>query len=362
MTASLRIAIIGASRFPIAEPFAGGLEAQVWALTKELTRRGHQVTLFAAPGSDPALIAKLLPVNRLRLSPAARADVSMCPEEWLEAHHAYLQLMLSLQRPAGALYDVVHNHSLHYLPIAMADAVSCPVVTTLHTPPTPWLESAIQLAKPGSSTYVAVSDHAADAWRHLIPQIRVVHNGIDTTKWRPGLGGGAVVWSGRITPEKGTHLAVAAARLAQCDLDIAGPISNRAYFDGEIAPYLDQSIRYLGHLPHQQLTTVVGAARACLVTPCWDEPFGLVVAESLACGTPIIGFRAGAIPELTDARCAHLVSPGDVTALAAAIGRVHLLSRSHAREKAVQGWSSGTMVDGYETLYGELLDVDRVPT
>jgi glycosyltransferase involved in cell wall biosynthesis len=362
VTRSLRIAIIGASRFPIAEPFAGGLEAQIWALTTDLTRRGHQVTLFAAPGSDPALNAQLLPVHRPRISPAARTDVSMCPEEWLDAHHAYLQLMLSLQGRGGASYDVVHNHSLHYLPIAMADAVACPLVTTLHTPPTPWLESAVQLAKPGSVTYVAVSDHAANAWRHLIPQVRVVRNGIDTTKWQPGPGGGALVWSGRITPEKGTHLAVAAARLTQCDLYIAGPISDRAYFETEIAPHLDRSIRYLGHLPHHQLTAVVGAARACLVTPCWDEPFGLVVAEALACGTPIIGFRAGAIPELTDSSCAHLVPPGDVAALAAAISRVNQLSRSHARDKAVQVWSSGAMVDGYETLYTEVLDADRLPT
>jgi glycosyltransferase involved in cell wall biosynthesis len=284
----------------------------------------------------------------------------MCPEEWLDAHHAYLQLMLSLQGSGGTSYDIVHNHSLHYLPIAMADAVACPLVTTLHTPPTPWLESAVQLTKPGSVMYAAVSDHAANAWRPLIPQVRVVRNGIDTTKWQPGPGTGALIWSGRITPEKGTHLAVAAARLARCDLDIAGPISDRAYFDAEIAPRLDDSIRYLGHLPHHRLVTVVGAARACLVTPCWDEPFGLVVAEALACGTPVVGFEAGALPELTDNDCAHLVPVGDVAALAAAIGRVHVLSRSHARRKAVQVWSSDAMVDGYEALYTEVLDTETV--
>ena len=354
--------MIGASRFPIAEPFAGGLEAQVWALTRELTRRGHHVTLFAAAGSDPALNVQTLDVHRPRLSAAARADVSMCADEWMDDHHAYLQLMLHLQDPRSAHFDVVHNHSLHYLPIAMAGAVPNPVLTTLHTPPTPWLESAIQLGEPGSVTYAAVSDHAANAWRHLIPNARVVHNGVDTTKWRPGTGGGNLVWSGRITPEKGTHLAIAAAQLAGCQLDIAGPISDRSYFDSQVAPSLNNGVRYLGHLPHHQLIDVVGNAHASLITPCWDEPFGLVVAESLACGTPVLGFRIGALPELTDHQCARLVTPGDVAALADAIVNIDKLSRNHARNQALKLWSSDVMVDRYEALYADLVSANASRT
>ncbi len=141
MSAPLRLVVIADARFPIGEPFAGGMQALTWHLVAGMRRRGADVTVFAGPGSDPRLRARLLPVSPLELSTTARQDVSMQPMEWMEQHHAYLQLMLGLARDDG--YDVVHNNSLHYLPIAMADAVAAPVVTTLHTPPTPWLEPAV---------------------------------------------------------------------------------------------------------------------------------------------------------------------------------------------------------------------------
>ena len=154
---SRRIAIIGPSRSAVAEPFSGGLAAHVWALTAGLVERGHDVTLFAAPGSDPQLPVRELAVTALRLSDDARRDVSMPSDVAIREHHAYLKLMLELA--ADAEFDVIHNHSLHYLPVAMAAAVSIPMVTTLHTPPTPWLESAVQAAGCSPMRFVAVSGY-----------------------------------------------------------------------------------------------------------------------------------------------------------------------------------------------------------
>jgi hypothetical protein len=116
----------------VAEPFQGGLEAHTAALADRLMRRGHEVSLFAAPGSDPRFGARVLPVSRHRSSAIARRDVAAPPETWMQEHHAYLALMLELMRD-GDRYDVVHNNSLHHLPIAMASAISPPLVTTLHT-------------------------------------------------------------------------------------------------------------------------------------------------------------------------------------------------------------------------------------
>ena len=93
----------------------------------------------------------------------------MTAPEWLDEHHAYLQLMLRLGRSAAADFDVIHNHSLHYLPVAMAATVPVPVICTLHTPPTPWLESAIQVDEHCPATFVAVSEHTAQAWSHIVP-------------------------------------------------------------------------------------------------------------------------------------------------------------------------------------------------
>jgi glycosyltransferase involved in cell wall biosynthesis len=350
----LRVAIVAASRFPVAEPFAGGLEAHVWALADGLRRRGHAVTLFAGPGSDPGLGVELLDLRRPRLSAAAQADVSMSAPEWLDEHHAYLQLMIGLAGPRGAAFDVIHNHSLHHLPIAMAATVATPIVTTLHTPPTPWLESAIQAGDDCPVTFVAVSEHTARSWSHLVPGAHVIHNGVDVEHRRPGPGGGPLVWSGRIAPEKGPHLAIDAAVLAGRSLRLAGPVSDTAYFDAEVRPRLGDGIEYVGHLSHAALDRLVGEATAALVTPCWDEPYGLVVAEALACGTPVCAFARGGVPELLTEECGILVDAGDVAGLAAAITAAPRLSRDAARAHAERACSLEQMVDRYAELYTTL--------
>jgi len=351
----LRIGIIAAARFPVAEPFAGGLEAHVWGLADRLRARGHNVTLFAGPGSDPRLGVELLDLRRPRLSDAARADSSMTAPEWMDEHHAYLELMLRLARSAAQDFDVIHNHSLHHLPVAMAATVPVPVVCTLHTPPTAWLESAIQADDRCPVHFVAVSEYTARAWSHLLPGARVIPNGVDLDRWSPGPGGGPPVWFGRIAPEKGAHLAIDAALLAGTGLRLAGPASDRAYFDTEIRPRIAlDGIEYVGHLTHAKLVRFLGAASVALVTPCWDEPYGLVVAEALACGTPVCAFARGALPELLGEDCGRLTAPGDVEGLAAALGPARGLSRMAARRHALGTCSLDTMVDRYVELYETL--------
>lgn len=355
-TRPLRIAVIASARYPIREPFAGGLESHTWTLTDGLLRRGHEVALFAAPGSDPQLQVRHLDVHRLPLSAAARSDVSMPPRPFLEEHHAYLTVMMQLMDRACGSYDVVHNNSLHHLPVAMARAMPMPMVTTLHTPPTPWLESAIA-SGPCPITFVAVSSSTATAWRHLVPVSQVVLNGVDLQAWQVGPGAGPLVWFGRLVREKGPDLAIRAARDAGMPLLLAGPISDERYFDDEIRPMLGDGVDYLGHLPRAELTAVVGRARASLVTPRWDEPYGLVAAESLACGTPVIGFARGGVPEVVDDNCAILVGPDDVSALADAVLRWRSLSRGDARRRAESHCAGARMIDEYEQLYRDLAGV-----
>jgi len=350
----MRIGLIASARFPVREPFAGGLEAHAWSLARGLLDRGHEVTVFAAPGSDPALGVQELEVHTVDISPAARADVSMSAEWWLQEHHAYLSLMLQLGDQG---LDVVHNNSLHYLPIAMARSLPVPVVTTLHTPPTPWLESAIRTPRGCDVTFAAVSQHTADAWRHVVPSSTVVRNGVDSRRWHQGPGGGPAVWSGRLVPEKGTHLAVQAALQAGVPLRLAGPVMDTAYFDDQVRPHLGSTVEYVGHLRTDELVELVGSASASLVTPCWQEPYGLVVAESMSCGTPVAGFARGALPELVTAQTARLVQPDDVPALAIALLEAVQLDRDEVRAHALATCSVEAMVDGYEALYaGEIAE------
>jgi glycosyltransferase involved in cell wall biosynthesis len=348
----LRIALLASARHPIAEPFEGGLEAHTWTLTHALQERGHHVTLFAGPGSDRRLGAHELPVQWPRLSRAARADDSMTASAFMAEHHAYLQVMLTAAQD-DRRFDIVHNNSLHYLPVAMAGSSRVPVLTTLHTPPTPWLESAAQLNR-RQVTFVAVSAHTARAWQPAVGRVGVIPNGIDLARWAMGPGGGPLVWFGRLAPEKGADLALRAARSAGLALDVAGPIADERFFRRFVEPLLDHRRRYVGHLKGGPLAELVATASATLVTPRWDEPFGLVVAESLACGTPVAAFARGAVSDLVDRSCGVLARPDDVADLAAAARDAILLPRHLARRRAVTEWSHVAMVDRYCALYAHL--------
>ncbi|WP_375492064.1 glycosyltransferase [uncultured Jatrophihabitans sp.] len=353
---SRRIALIGPSRAPVAQPFAGGLTAHLWSLCSKLLERGHDVTLFAPAGSDPRLPVHELRLGELRLSQDSRSDVSMPPEVMMVEHHAYLSLMLELASGTSG-FDVLHNHSLHYLPLAMSSTAAAPMLTTLHTPPTPWLESAVQSAPSMPSRFAAVSAHTAHRWAPLLGRVDVISNGIDLQAWPQGPGGAGAVWTGRIVAEKAPHLAVHAARKAGLPITLAGPIDDPDYFDAEVRPLLGGEVDYAGHLTQHMLSLLVSHSCVAVVTPVWDEPYGLVVAEALASGTPVAAFGRGGIPDVVDATCARLVADDDVGALAQAMDDAAHLPRAAARARAEAHCSVETMVDRYEDTFTEMLEL-----
>ncbi|WP_253943918.1 glycosyltransferase family 4 protein [Nocardioides marmotae] len=352
----MRICLIASSRFPVAEPFAGGLEAMTHALARELVARGHDVALFAGPGSDPDLPVELLDLPAFEPSAAAMADVNAPTRHWMAEHHAYLALMLALAEGRDRRFDVVHNNSLHHLPVAMAPSLSVPVVTTLHTPPLPWLESAIALA-PETSSFVAVSRATARAWSH-VAEAAAVHNGVDVSTWCPGPGGGPAVWTGRVVPEKAPHEAIDACRLAGVPLVVAGPLPDRAYFEEQIAPRLGAGATYAGHLDHAALARLLGQASVAVTTPAWDEPYGLVAAEAMACGTPVAAYSRGALPEIVAPGTGVLARPGDVADLARAVAEARACDRAVVRRHAELHCSLTRMVDHYERIYAGLVGGD----
>lgn len=352
----LRVAILAAARFPICEPFAGGLEAHTWQLAQGLGRRGHQVTIFAGEGSDPDLDVRTFAGRRPVLTASARADISTAPEDVLFDHHAYLTTMLELVADGGRSYDVVHNNSVHHLPLAMAPAVSTAQVTTLHTPPTPWMELAIAASPtPLPVRFCAVSHHTARSWQPTVADASVVANAVDLDRWRPGPGGTDAVWTGRIVPEKGLDLAVDAARRAGMALRIAGPIMDQRYWAEAIVPRLGPDVEWLGHLRQDALCRLVGHSAVAVVSPRWDEPFGLVALEALASGTPVAAIARGGLAEVLDATCSRTTDGNEPELLAAAMIDAADLPRSAARRRAEEVGSSERMVDEYEQLYRSCL-------
>ena len=359
----MRIAIIAHCLHPIAEPFAGGLEMITFLLCKALMGRGHTVDLYAHPASDRQF--NLYPIRTgQNISDALRSEMIGSGQNTrsLQELLGYSSVMTDIM---DRRYDVIHNHSLHYIPILMGNQLSVPFITTVHTPMFPYLRlGAIGTHCGKKQTFTMVSKSLANTWREYIPVSEVVHNGIDIDKWqfRTHPSGDYVIWYGRICPEKGTALAIRAAILSNTPILVAGPESNGEYFKKEIVPLLSHRlVKFVGHKVQSELMPMIANAKAMLFTSTWEEPFGLTLIESLACGTPVIAFEGGATREILTDRTGYIVPKNDVMSLSKAILKVTSLSRYECRDRALDLFSHEVMVDRYVSLYERLMAKNDLP-
>ncbi|MET3806539.1 glycosyltransferase involved in cell wall biosynthesis [Nakamurella sp. UYEF19] len=358
---SFKILIVASLRYPIAEPFAGGLEAHTASLATGLRARGHSVVVAGAAGSDPAIVDHVFG-SLPRHGADERADIMENPAVRTAEHGGFAGLATDLRSGLLGQFDIIHNNSLYPLLVEQAASMPCPLITTLHTPPLPWAERILGAGGHHDDHFVAVSSSTARAWSAFLSP-RVVLNGIDTSRWTPGPGGDNAVWSGRLVAEKAPHLAIDLARAAGLGLRIAGPIVDQQYFRAEIAPHLDNRIRYVGHLHTAALQHLVGRSAVALVTPAWDEPFGLVAAEAMACGTPVVAFARGGLPEvlgplsgrLLPAPLANRMGRSEIDVAVTAVRDAMELDRAAVRGDAVARCSEANMVGGYEAVYRDAM-------
>ena len=347
----MRIALLAHLRHPVAPPFAGGMEAHSWVLTEGLTARGHEVVLFAAGDSDPRFsVDPVIPVHHERSFPGLehRGDAEL--KAHVDAGYA-----AACDRIADGGFDVLHNNSLSRLPLDGRRLAAVPTVTSLHVPPYDALRWFVHDSLvPGHRVTVASEAQRRLWWPEAEPAaVSVLHNGIDPASWPyRDRGDGSAVWSGRIAPIKGTHLAVAAARRAGIPLTLFGPVEDREYWDVQVAPQLGGPIRYGGHLSGAGLAGEVGRASVFLFTPCWDEPFGLVAIEAMACGVPVAGIAMGAAAEVVgEAGC--LAAPDDVPALAAALGQALAIPRTVPHARVLRLFTRDLWLARSEALYAQ---------
>ncbi|MCJ2043082.1 glycosyltransferase [Methylobacterium sp. J-078] len=347
----MRIALLAHLRHPVAPPFAGGMEAHAWALAEGLMARGHEVVLFAAGDSDPRfVIDPVIPVHHERSFPGLehRGDAGLVAH--LDAGYA-----AACDRIAAGGFDVLHNNSLSRLPLERRRLAAVPTVTSLHVPPYDALRWFVRDSLVPGHRITVTSEAQRRLWwpEGAPPQMSVLHNGVDPDSWPyRERGDGGAVWSGRIAPIKGTHLAIAAARHAGLSLTLFGPIEDPEYWAARIAPQLGGPIRYGGHLSGKALADAVGRASVFLFTPCWDEPFGLVAIEAMACGVPVAGIDRGAAAEVIgEAGC--LAPPDDVPALADALGEALAIPRAVPHARVLRLFTRDRWLARCEELYAQ---------
>lgn len=333
---------------PIPPSGYGPWEQVVSDLTRGLTDEGHDVTLFGANGSDtPGQLVATVPHA---LDEWPRAENPPDHRIWEEIHIATMAQKVSAQD-----FDIVHSH-LNVHPLGYARFLDTPIVTTLHG--SAW-NRAIHpaLERYRDLPFVSLSN-AERAFFPGLDYVATVHNGIDCTRFRPGPGdGGFLLFAGRMAPEKQPHLAVDVGRRAAMPVKLAGPVEgrHRGYFESEVVPNLDgATAEYLGDLKRSDLADMYRKAAAVIVPLAWDEPFGLVVVESLASGTPVIGWRRGALPELlTDGTTGFLVN--DVSDAVSAVKKLDDLDRAACRKEAETRFSIAAMTRGYVDAYQRVL-------
>jgi glycosyltransferase involved in cell wall biosynthesis len=327
----------------------GGTERIVSYLTEELVRQGHDVTLFAS--GDSKTTAKLVRCcdMALRLNPAVRD------------HLPYYAIMLDEVRRRAHEFDVLHFH-MDFLHFPLIRDFADRTVTTLHG----------RLDLPDLQPFYAAFPEIpivsiSNDQRKPMPPVNwvgTVHHGLPLKHlpFKATPKGDYLAFIGRISPEKGPDRAIEIAARSGMPLKIAAKVDkvDQAYWDGEIAPLIaaHPNVEFIGEIDERQKADFLGNARALLFPIAWPEPFGLVMIEAMACGTPVIAFRRGAVAEVIDPGISGFIVR-DIAGAVAAVKQIDALDRAEIRATFEERFSVERMAEDYVVLYRGLQGVRR---
>jgi glycosyltransferase involved in cell wall biosynthesis len=347
----LRIAVLAPPWIPVPPPAYGGIEAVVELLCEALVARGHDVTLFAAGGSRSAA--------RLR-SPLKTAHPDEIGCSLYESDHvATAWDEIDLAAELGEAFDVVHDHS-GFTAVAMANRVSAPVVHTVHGAFDETTNHFYQ-RHGHKARLVAISRSQAASAPAGVRVLDVVPNPIVVDRWPLRIQKqDYLLWVGRMDPVKGAHRAIEAALLAGRTLVLAGPVQTgqEEYFRELIEPHIDgRRVRYVGEIGGTAKQELFANAAALLMPVRWREPFGMVMVEALACGTPVIAFPEGAAAEIViDGENGMLVA--DEAEMAGAVDRLKSIDPERCRASVAERYDVSVTVAGYEHVYRRAIVAD----
>jgi glycosyltransferase involved in cell wall biosynthesis len=341
----MRIAQVAPLAERVPPQLYGGTERVVAALTEELVRRGHEVTLFASGDSRTA--GTLVPIvdRALRLDPDVQDPYA----------HTMLELGAVFDRAGD--FDLIHSH-LDYFTWPFARLTATPVVTTMHGRlDLPDLRPLVREYRWAPLVSISDSQRAPLAWANWVA---TVYNGIDLDPYPFTAGhGDYFAFIGRISPEKNLEGAITIARQTGIPLKIAAKVdpADQDYYEAEIAPLIDGAhVEYVGEIGEGEKCAFLGPAYALLFAVDWPEPFGLAMTEAMACGTPVLALRRGSVPEVVADGVTGFVRDTEEELVEVA-DRIPELDRRACRRRVEERFSTAAMTDGYEAAYRELAAV-----
>lgn len=321
----------------------GGTERVVHALTEELVRRGHDVTLFAS--GDSVTSAKLVYVYPRSLREARVKD--------LYGINNWTLLNIGLAYDQEDEFDVIHDHlAPHSLPVA--NVASTPVVMTMHGAFNAENRKMFQMLK--NPNIVTISE----AQVYPVPNINhagTVYNGLPMAHYPFGAEAeDFLLYVGRISLEKGVHFAIDVAQQLDKALIIAAKLdkSDQTYFREYVEPRLSDRIRWIGEVDEDERNKLMSKALCFLHPVTWREPFGLTLIEAMACGAPVVAFNQGSIPEIVKTGVTGYVVH-DIEAMIDAVDNIKAIDRKACREHALTNFSVEKMADGYEAVYRKVI-------
>jgi glycosyltransferase involved in cell wall biosynthesis len=337
----LKIAITADPELPVPPKLYGGIERVIDMLVRGLVARGHEVTLFANGASD--VPCQMVPYAGA--SSLSRADT--------------LRNMFAVARGViGGGYDLVHSfgrvaYLFPLLPLGMPKLMTYQREVTSRS-----VKWGHKLSR-GTLHFSAISEWMMQDTKD-VASWHLVYNGvpIEVYDFKPTVSDDApLVFLGRIEPIKGAHLAIEIAKRTGRRLVIAGnvPREYQGYFDEQVAPHVDgEAVTYVGPVDDRQKNLLLGQA-ACFLMPIqWEEPFGIVMAEAMACGTPVIGFGRGAVPEVVEHGVTGFVE-SSLEGLVTAVGRLSEIDRRACRQRVERLFSDTTVVNAYLDVYKSML-------
>jgi len=339
----MKIAILVNPLIAVPPKQYGGIERIVFMLIQELLKKGHMVTLYAHQDSQPGCQLVVYEESK---------SYGMCD---------FFKINKLTMKIAFERYDLVHTFG-RMSNIAGLLVSRLPKLVSYQLPPTvSQVKKAVRIA-PGKSLYfTACSDYIRQS---IAPYATVttIYNGVNIQDYHPNYvisPNAPLVFLGRIQKEKGTAIAIEAAKKSGRNLIIAGNIPDeplhQQYFNEAVKPWIDdRQIKYVGPVDDRQKNELLRNACALLMPVLWDEPFGIVMAEALACGTPVIGFERGAVPEvITEGVNGFLCK--DMSDMVNGIIMIEQISRRECREIAERKFSSTVLAEQYEALYQKML-------